>query len=99
MKQAEGSIYYLIVSAYDFEGFTLNQHRLAWRTRMTVQSQGVSMNQSFPALIAASETYLGRETTAPMLVRRSVRDGTVKFGPLKMIEDEVIDPSKAAPTK
>jgi hypothetical protein len=84
--QALEDLYYVVVSAYDYAGAAHNQHRLLWRTTMTVNSRGISMIQGMPALIVMGKDFFGRETTRPMALRRDVKSGTVKLGPLEILE-------------
>jgi len=89
--QAEDSIYYVVVSAYDYVALARNQRHLAWRTTMTVNSVGISMTQSLPSLIVAGGNYFGRETTEPRVLRRDVHSGSVKLGPMQILDDNVPD--------
>lgn len=85
-EQALNDLYYIVISAYNYHDATHNQHRLLWRTTMTVNSRGISMNQGMPALIVMGEKFYGRETTEPMVIQRDFHSGNVKLGPLKVIE-------------
>ena len=86
-EQALDDLYYVVVSAYNYDDALRNQRRLLWRTTMTVNSHGISMNQGMPALIVMGENFYGRETTQPMVLRRDVRSGTIKLGPLNILEN------------
>ena len=44
------------------------------------------MTQGMPALIVMGENFFGRETREPMMVQRDVRSGTVKLGPLNVLD-------------
>ena len=85
-EQALEDLYYVVVSAYNYDDAAHNEHRLLWRTTMTVNSRGISMTQGMPALIVMGENFFGRETPEPMMVQRDVRSGTVKLGPLNVLE-------------
>jgi hypothetical protein len=87
--QALDDLYYLVVSAYTYDDVVHNRRRLAWRTTLTVNSRGISMSQGMPALIVMGETFFGHETSEPMTLRRDVRSGTIKLGPLNILESGV----------
>lgn len=69
MDQATASCYYLVVSAYDYKSLATPQKKLLWRTRATVNSQGVSQNQVFPTLISFAGTFFGQASVKPKIVR------------------------------
>lgn len=95
--QALEDLYYAVVSAYKYEDVMHKEHRLLWRTTMTVNSRGISMDQGMPALIVMGKDFYGRETTQPMALRRDVRSGSIKLGPLNILETGVPERSDAAP--
>ena len=87
--QAAHDLYYVVVSAYDFKSIASGERKLAWRTTMTVNAQGVSMKETLQPLISSGGYYLGRGSGEPMAIRREVQRGTVKLGPLRIIEEDV----------
>ncbi len=93
--QADHDLYYVVVSAYDYGFLAHNQPRLAWRTTMTVNAQGVSMQQTLPPLIQIAAEYLGRPTDEAVALQRKVRSGTVSLGPLHVVEENVTMPHSA----
>jgi len=85
---AFGSCYFVTASAYDYAAMRHGKRVLLWRTKMTVSSQGVSMTESLPSLIAAAGPYLGRETpSAVTLTRKLNREGRVELGTPRVVED------------
>ncbi len=90
-------VYYAVVSAYAYDELARTQRRLLWRTTMTVNTRGVSMGESLPPLVATAGAFFGRETNEPLALRREVRRGTVKRGPLKVIEEDV--PASRTPAR
>jgi len=97
--QATHDLYYVVVSAYDFSSLAKGGRKLAWRTTMTVNAQGVSMQESLPPLIFSGSYYLGRDSREPVAIRRDVQRSTVKLGPLRIIEDDVPLPKVPEKTK
>ena len=98
-RQAGSSVYYAVVSAYAAEDIARNDRQLLWRTTMTVNTQGVSMRESLPPLIVTGGEFFGRPTEGPIAIRRQVRRGTVKLGPLVVISSDVptTSPAETAP--
>jgi len=84
--QAKDDLYYVVVSAYKLEDVARHKPQLLWRTTMTVNSHGINMVQGMPALIVMGKDFYGRESTKPMALRRDVRSGSVKLGPLEILE-------------
>jgi hypothetical protein len=87
--QTQHDLYYALVSAYDFAALLKKERKLAWRTSMTVNASGVSMTETLPVLMASSAFYFGRETTEPIAVMRDLHRGTVRLGPLRILENGV----------
>jgi hypothetical protein len=93
VDQAASDVYYVVASAYDHKSVIANRRVLFWRTRMTVASQGVSADQSFPTLVSSAAPFFGREMAEPeILSKRAMREGSVEIG-----TPTVVDP--AAPSK
>lgn len=85
--QASQDLYFVVVSAYDHAELAAGHRRLAWRTTMTVNANGVSMRDAVPPLVISAGEYLGRETLDTVAIGRRVRRGTVSLGPLTVITD------------
>ena len=85
INQATQDLYFVVVSAYDHAELAAGRRKLAWRTSMTVLTNGVSMRDSLPPLIATAANYFGRETDEPLALNRRVRRGTVTLGPLYIV--------------
>jgi len=92
VEQANDDVYFVVASAYDYDRATRGERVLMWRTRMTVNTLGVSMRQTLPPLIATASPFLGRETAAAVPIsKRAVSEGEVELGELQVIgvvEDE-----------
>ena len=59
---AEGNLYFIIATAYDYAAATKDQKVVLWRTKMSTDSNGVSMDDSVPTLVANSGAYFGKES-------------------------------------
>jgi hypothetical protein len=97
--QAAHDIYYVVLSAYDYAGVARGERKLAWRTTMTVNANGVSMRESLPVLVATGSFYFGRDSGEPLALRRDVHRGAVKLGPLRIIQEDVPLPADSARKK
>lgn len=95
--QANLGVYFAVVSAYDIAGVQRGARRLVWRTSLTVNTRGVSMVDTLPALILTGAPHFGRDMKAPDIVLRRVRRGVVEYGPPVVVESDV--PLPPAPVK
>ena len=96
VEESFNSCYFVIASAYDFAAMTKGQRVLYWRTKMTVNSIGISMTQSLTPLIASAGPYFGRDMTeAATITRRVVREGKVEVGTPQVLDDDSTPPANA----
>lgn len=99
LYQATHDLYYVVVSAYDFKSIASGERKLAWRTTLTVNAQGVSMKETLPPLIFSGGYYFGRDSGEPVAIRRDLQRTSVKLGPMRIIEDDVKLPQAAEKSK
>jgi hypothetical protein len=98
LEQSFSGIYYVIISAYDYAAMTKGERVLLWRTRMTVDSSGVSFADTMPVLLANAAPYLGKDTgRAGTFSKKMLRSGTVKIGTATVVEDEPQPPRSEEP--
>ncbi|MEO7412770.1 MAG: hypothetical protein ABIZ81_05385 [Opitutaceae bacterium] len=84
------SSFFVVASAYDYAALVKGQRRVLWRTKLTVNSLGVNMLETVPALIATGGAYFGRETETPVVINKRVsRDGRVEVGTPTVVPDPV----------
>jgi len=96
--QAANDCYFVIASAYDYAALARGERKLLWRTKMTVNAQGLSMTESLPPLIATAAPFLGRETAEPEIIsKRIFRKGHVEIG-IPTVVDENFAPPAAPDT-
>jgi hypothetical protein len=80
--------YYVMASAYDFQGVAKKQRILLWQTRMAVEAQGVSMREILKPLLINTGGYIGRETPEAVILKKQIdREGQVKVGTATVVED------------
>ena len=93
VEETFSSCYFVVASAFDYEAMAKGEHRLLWRTKMTVNSVGVSMRESLPTLIATSAPYLGRDMKeAEVVSKRVLREGRVEIGTPTVVEEPAAKP-------
>lgn len=94
MEQTNDDVYFVVASAYDYQALATGRRKLLWRTKMTVDTKGVSMADTMPAVIVAAAPYFGHETDeAVALTKRVVRQGKVEVGTPTVVEP-VKEPAK-----
>jgi len=87
VEQAANSCHYVVVSAYDYASLATKEKLLLWRTRMTVNAEGVSQLQTLPVVIAAAAPFFGRAMAESEVInRRTVRSGQVEIGMPTVVE-------------
>lgn len=92
--------YFVVASAYDAPAMTQGKRLLLWRTKMTVDSQGVSLEETLRPLVASATPYFGRDMQETAVVSQRIsREGKVEVGEATVIERDVPDPNAPAPAK
>lgn len=87
--------YYVVVSALDLKSVAARKPILFWRTKLSLNSIGVSLAETVAPLINSGTDYFGRETDKAVLVTKRInREGRVDIGEAKTLE--VVD-EKSAP--
>jgi len=80
------SIYYVRATAFDFGGVAQKQKVPLWQSRMSIEAQGVSMEEILKPLIVQTASFLGRETPEPLWITRRVdREGKVEIGQAQVV--------------
>jgi hypothetical protein len=94
LNQALDDVYYVVASAFDYQAVAKGEPKLLWRTRMTVSSQGISVKQALPAVMASAASHFGREMAESEIIHgHAVPEGKVEVG-----APTVVDPLSAPPT-
>jgi len=90
--------YYIIASAYDYGNALKQKKVLLWKTKISTNSVGLTMNDSILALTLNAGPYFGREmTSAARLNRPVIKEGRVEIGTptVKSDTDPFITPLKS----
>ena len=98
--QAANDIYFVIASAYDYAALARGERKLLWRTKMTVNTEGVSMTESLPRLIEIAAPFFGREMVEPETIsKRFSRKEHVEIGIPTVVDDDFPPTTAPAPAK
>ncbi len=96
LEQSLDDCYYVVASAYDYRAVASGKKELLWRTRMTVNAQGISMKQALPTVVMSAGPFFGHETVESQVIqRRAVPDGTIEIGTPTVVEAPVPAPAPA----
>lgn len=86
VTEATRGCYFVVVSAYDSKMALEGKRRLHWRTKMTVNDDGVSMAETLIPLVANTSHYLAADMSdAAVVVSQVDREGRVEFGPAEVL--------------
>jgi len=89
--------YYVVVSALDLKSVAERKPILLWRTKLSLNSIGVSLAETVAPLINSGTDYFGKETDKAVLVTKRIqRGGHVDIGEAKMLE--YVEPDKKPTT-
>jgi hypothetical protein len=84
LQDAQGPIYGIIVTAFDFKTARTTSPVAYWQTRIGLPAGGKSMAGALPAMVAAAGPAIGRPADRPVLLDTdNARKGSVTFGELK----------------
>ena len=97
--QANDDLYYAVASAYDYNALAHHERKLVWRTTMTVNARGVSMQETMVPLITTAGPYFGRDMKEPEIAMRRIGRWGVEIGETKVIESDVPLPGQTKPSE
>jgi hypothetical protein len=86
--------YFVTATAYDFNGVANKQKLPLWQTRMTIEAQGVAMDEVLKPLIVNTGEFLGRETPESVVITKRIdREGHVQIGEAVVVPDGKASPN------
>jgi hypothetical protein len=95
LELAFHTCYFVTATAFDFSGVEKKQKQLLWQTRMTIEAQGVSMEEILKPLIINTGAYLGRETPETVTIGKRInRDGRVDVGTPTVVPEAPVRPTE-----
>lgn len=81
MDQVRSNRYFVVASAYDYPAASKHLKVLLWRTKISTDAHGLTMDESIPLIVQTAGPLFGRETAgAVRLTRRVIPDGNVVVG-------------------
>lgn len=87
LNDAQGAIYGIIVTAFDFKTVRSDHPVIYWQTRIGLPANGKSMAQALPVMLTAAGPAIGRPADKPVMVDADrAREGQVKLGDLKFLD-------------
>jgi hypothetical protein len=87
MEDAQGPIYGIIVTAFEFKSASTPAPIAYWQTRIGLPATGKSMAEALPVMITAAGSAIGRVADKPLMLDADrARQGQVKFGELKFLD-------------
>ncbi len=93
LSRAEGNLFFVIASAYDYAAAQRGERILLWRTRMSTTSNGLTMEETLPAIVRLAGPYFGKETKEPQILSPRLSGGRVEAGPAIVVEQDVATPA------
>lgn len=95
MSEILDDCYFVVVSAYDGAALARGERRLLWRTKMSTSAQGVSLDETLPALVLGGTQFFGRDMGEAQVVAKIIhRTGRVDIGEPK-VKDYFENPAAA----
>jgi hypothetical protein len=97
VEEAFHSCYFVVASAYDYAAIGQGKKLLLWRTKMTVDAQGVNMQETLVPLITSAGPYFGKDMSEVTVVSKRIsREGHVEIGKATVVEDKPAPKSSEA---
>ncbi len=92
--QAADDVYFVVATAYDYDAFQRGDRHGLWRTKMTVNTAGVSMAESMPVLVRGAAPFLGRPMSEAAMLNAPVHRGAqVDIGPVEVVPEPAPAPA------
>lgn len=94
LQDAQGAIYGIIVTAFEFKSARTTEPVVYWQTRIGLPANGKSMADALPAMLVAAGPVIGRPADGPVLLDAdNARQGVVTLGELKFL-DTLAEPAR-----
>lgn len=94
------NLYFVIASAYDYNAAARGEKILLWRTKISTDSYGLTMDDTVPTLTVDAKDYFGHPTDGPLVFHPRLISGRV------IMEEPVVrdyldrlPPTETAPAK
>ncbi len=80
VTMAGSDLYFLLASAYEYQAALQGHQKLLWRTKISTDSQGLTMDDTLPALVSSAKTYFGHDTGDAVIFHPRLFPGRVEIG-------------------
>ena len=88
LQDAQNPIYGIMISAFEYKSAKTLEPVILWQTRIGLPTNGKSMAEALPVMVAAAGPAIGRPSEKPvMLDADAAREGTVNLGELKFLDN------------
>jgi hypothetical protein len=87
VEMALGDLYFVVAVGYDGEAARLGKAKPLWTTKISTNSQGLSMDDTVPALASNGRRLFGHETDGPVLAEPRLFGGKVEVGEPFVVKD------------
>lgn len=82
MRDIDQNRYFVMIFAWDYAYYAKTHRRRAlWQAKMSLPSQGASLDEALPILVSAGGPLFGRETKYPVRTMVALPEGRVEVGP------------------
>lgn len=97
VEMALGDLYFVVAVGYDADAARHGKAKPLWTTKISTNSQGLSMDDTVPALASNGRKLFGHETDGAVLATPRLFQGKVEVGePFVVKEGAAADPAPAA---
>lgn len=87
--------FFVIVSAYDYQGLLHRDAKLLWRVKLSAREQSGEMNEVIPALVAGGAPFFGKDIHEPSSVEVTPRAVTAPEAAAPAISQDVLHLDRA----
>lgn len=87
VEMALGDLYFVVAVGYDADAARHGKVKPLWTTKISTNSQGLSMDDTVPALAANGRKLFGHETDGPVLATPRLFEGKVEVGEPFVVKD------------
>lgn len=95
VEMALGDLYFVVAVGYDAQSARQGKALRLWTTKISTNSQGLSMDETLPALASTGRKIFGHETNGSVLATPRLFEGKVEIGEPVVVPDGQTAPPPA----
>jgi hypothetical protein len=89
---------YIFLAAFDVEALARKQHKILWRTRISIDARRRSLPESMHVMLASAAPYFATETDLPKFIEDADRrKAEVIIGTPTVVEPGATEPARTPP--